>query len=212
MGKGGGSQTVQQRPDAQSQQYINQMRQMGQNAAGVATGQQGSYFTGPLSAGDISQAMNPYMENVIGGVRGEFDHLRNQSMNQSNQQATQAGAFGGSRHGVMAGARMGELDRAQTSQIGGLLQQGYGQAQQFAEHQRQLRQQQIQEPLWRQQQGMNFMNLGMGPVGSQSTQTSQPGRNPLGSAAGGAMIGSQIMPGWGTAIGGVLGGLGGLFG
>ena len=46
----------------------------------------------------------------------------------------------------------------------------------------------------------------------QFQQQSSKGSNALSSAASGALIGTQIMPGWGTAIGGALGGLGGYFG
>ena len=52
------------------------------------------------------------------------------------------------------------------------------------------------------------------PAGS-TTSMAQGGSNPvggaLGGAASGASLGSMIMPGWGTAIGGVLGALGGAF-
>jgi hypothetical protein len=52
------------------------------------------------------------------------------------------------------------------------------------------------------------------PAGS-TTSMAQGGGNALGSALGGAAsgasLGSMIMPGWGTAIGGLLGALGGAF-
>ena len=181
MSKGGKKETV-QTPDWASQQYINQMRAQGQQGAAVALDPNQSFFTGPMTQtpGEMAQAfMNPYQQNVIDGVRGEFDHLRNQAGMQAGQQATQAGAFGGSRHGVMEGARLGELDRAQASQIGGLLYGGHQNAMQqglgFAEHQRQLQEQQMQEPLFRQQQAQNFMNLGLGPTGTQTTEKTSGG-------------------------------------
>ena len=210
MGKSSGTQTVVQRPDEASQQYINQMRIMGRNAANAAT-QGGPFFTGQLSQADIQGAMNPYLQGVIDPMRAEFDHLRGGALRGANDVATQAGAFGGSRHGAMAGAQLGEIDRAQASQMGGLLSSGYSQALGLAEHQRQLRERQMQEPLFRQQQALNFMNLGMGPVGSGATQSGTAGSNPLGSAAGGAMAGSAFGP-WGALAGGGLGLLGGLFG
>jgi len=161
MGKTNGSQTVTQTPDQASQEYINRMREIG--AAGI----EGPLFTGPLTEADIMSAMSPYLDNVIGGVRGEYDHLRDQSLLETNDAATRSRAFGGSRHAIMAGARMGELDRAQTSQVAGLLQGGYGQALQFAEHQRQLRERLLQEPLFRRQQILNFRDPLMleGPEG-----------------------------------------------
>jgi len=214
MGKGG-SRTVQTTaPDAASQGYIDRMRRAATGAAGVATGG-GPYFTGPQTQSiqdQVSPFMNPYISNVVDATRGEFDFLRNQASVDANQQATQAGAFGGSRHGVAEGTRLGALDRAQTSQIADLLSGGYNNAlsmgTDYAERQRQLREQQMQEPLWRQNQALQFYNMGMGPVGQS---VSQPKGSALGSAAGGAMAGSAFGP-WGTAIGGGLGLLGGIFG
>ena len=191
--------------DPQSQAYVNQMRGMAGNAAQTALNPPGgNWFMGPLSEGDISSAMNPFISNVVDSTRAEFDHLRGLAGRDANAQAT-AAAFGGSRHGVMAGARMGELDRAQGSQIANLMQQGYGQALSFAEHQRQLAERQLQSPLFANQQALNFMNFGMGPVGQQNTQP----RNWFGSALGGAQAGMGISGGnpWGGAIGGILGGI-----
>jgi hypothetical protein len=208
MSKGGKSQTVTTAPDPRSQGYIDRMRGMATGAAGTAMAPPpGGWFTGPISGQDIGAAMDPYMANVIGGVRGEFDHLRGQAAMGANQQATMAGAFGGSRAALMQGARMGELDRAQTGQIGGLLSQGYGQAVNLAEMQRMQRERQLQSPLYGAQQGLNFMNLGMGPMGQA---TSQPvNKNPVGMAMGGASVGSAFGP-IGAGIGGGLGLLGGL--
>lgn len=259
MSKGGGSQTVTQRPDGASQQYIDQNRNLGAYAAGVAGGRGGrggpvptnpyagddgflgglraalwdrvnagsvnaakarragaaaapeSLFAGPLSAAEINAAMSPYTQNVIDATRGEFDHLRSMASKNADQQATQASAFGGSRHAIMEGARLGEVDRAQASTIAGLHQQGYGQALQLAEHNRQLRERQMQEPLFRAQQAINMMNLGMGPVGTTTTQRATSGSNPIGSAASGALTGFSVGGPWGAAIGGGLGLLSGAF-
>jgi hypothetical protein len=46
-----------------------------------------------------------------------------------------------------------------------------------------------------------------GGTTNMQTRSSGGGSSPLAGAAGGAMLGSQIMPGWGTAAGAVLGGL-----
>jgi hypothetical protein len=175
MGKGGRTEKVNtattSAPDAASQAYIDQLRKQGQTAAGVATGG-GPFFTGEITPEQIQAAMNPYLGNVVDATRGEFDQLRSEAQNGSNQDATQAGAFGGSRAAVASGARLGALDRAQMSTIAQLLQGGYGQALDFAGRQQQLRQQQLQEPLFRQANALQFMNLGMGPVGFNSTSNS----------------------------------------
>jgi hypothetical protein len=169
-------------PDAASQAYINYLRQQAQNAAGVATGG-GPFFTGEITPEQIQAAMNPYLGNVVDATRGEYDQLRAQAQNGSNQEATQAGAFGGSRAAVAAGARLGQLDQGEASTIAQLLQSGYGQALNFAGQQQQLRQQQLQEPLFRQQNALSFLNLGMGPVGFNTTNNSTTMTNSSGGLA-----------------------------
>lgn len=226
MSKGGRKQTVTQTNtqtlDPQSQAFVNAMRQQAQTGAGAILNG-GPLFTGPIqqTPGEMAQGfMSPYIANVIGGLRGEFDHLRSQALTGSNQQATQAGAFGGSRAAIMAGARMGELDRAQASQVAGLLNSGFqnamGQGLDFAKYQQGLAQQAAMEPLFRQQQAMQLMNMGMGPVGFNTTSTTTQPRqgNFLGGAAGGALtaLGAGLTGGVPLAIGAGLGALGGLFG
>lgn len=178
--------TTSSAPDAASQGYINQMRQQAQNVGQVATGgaPEGGWFTGQITNDQLQGAMNPYISNVIDATRGEFDHLRAGASMGAGQQATQAGAYGGSRHAVMEGARLGELDRAQASQIAGLHQQGYQNAQQWAGQQQQLEQQKRMGPLWAQQQALQAQNMGMGPVGMQGTQTTRDPWAPVNAVAG----------------------------
>lgn len=185
------TQTTTQRLDPQSQAYVNQMRQMA-----TAGGQQvlnTPMFTGPqtMSVEDQARAFfDPYMSNVVDGVRGEFDHLRGQASVAANQQATQAGAFGGSRAAIAQGARLGEIDRAQTGQIAGLMSNGWNQAlqqgTQYAEMQRRLQEQKMQEPMFRYQQGLGMMNMGMGPTGMNGSVTT-PG-NLMGDIMGAGMV------------------------
>lgn len=217
MSKRPGSTVTTSGPDPQSQQFINAMRQQALQGQQAAMGG-GPFFTGPLTQtpGEMAAPfMNPYMQNVVDATRGEFDALRRQASTQAQQQATGAGAFGGSRAAVLQGARMGELDRAQGSQIAGLLSSGYQNALQqgmgFAESQRALQQQQMMEPLFRQQQALQMMNLGMGPMGTQTREVMNAGRNPLASGIAGATAGAAGGP-WGAAIGAGLGLLGGSFG
>jgi hypothetical protein len=216
MAKGGQTTTQQTGLDPESQSYVNQMRQQAlQGAQGLQGG--GPLFLGadPRSIQEQMQPfMNPYMNQVIGGVQGEFDNLRGQARLATNDAATRAGAFGGSRHGVAEGVRMGELDRAQTSQIGGLLSQGYqnalGQGLQHSEYQRALQERQMQEPLFRAQQQMQMLNMGMGPTGSTST-TEQPGPSFWGQLLGAGLTGAGLFMGGpaGGAAGSALSGGGG---
>jgi hypothetical protein len=150
----------------------------------IGVGQQGQpgqdqgFFTGPLTQTPEQMAqpfMDPYQKQVVDATRNEFDQMRGQATVGANQAATQAGAFGGSRHGVMQGTRLGEIDRAQGTTISNLLSGGYQNAMEngvgFAQYQQGLQAQKQMEPLWRQQQGLNFMNLGMGQTGMVSSGT-----------------------------------------
>lgn len=200
--------------DPQSQQYVNQMRMQAQQAAQTAQGGPaggGSWFMGPQSMSindQITPFFNPYQQHVLGAVGRQYDHLRDQSLMNTSADATKAGAYGGSGAAVLAGTRMGELDRAQGQTMADLTYSGYNnalqQGTQYAEMQRQLAEQQRMEPLWRQQQGQQFMNLGMGPVGQKTTATESGN---WASTAGGLLSGAA---GLGMAYMGMKGG--GMFG
>jgi len=221
MGKTSTQSTTNERAlDPQSQAFVDQMRAQAQQGAGVATGTPGNFFLGPTGESIesmIAPFMNPYQDQVIGGVNQQFDQLRGQANVDVNQGATAAGAFGGARHGVAQGTRLGELDRAQTSQIGGLLSSGFQnslqQGMQFSEYNRALRERVAQEPLFRQQMAQSFMNSGLGPTGFTDTNTQTQRGSTLGAitglagAVGGALIGG---PG-GAAAGAQLGGGGSQF-
>jgi hypothetical protein len=59
----------------------------------------GAYNTA-LQGPNIGQFMNPYTSEVIGRTAADIGGAQQMAMNQLGQQATQAGAFGGSRQGV----------------------------------------------------------------------------------------------------------------
>ena len=215
------TQTTQQTQglDPQSQAFVDQMRQQAQGAANVATGTPGSFVAGPDTrsiADQIAPFMNPYMNEVIGGVRGQFDAARGQAGRDAAQRATAAGAFGGSRAAVERGARMGALDVGEASQIGGLLSSGFQNAMtqglQFSEYQRALRERAAREPLFRQQMAQQFLGQGLGPVGMTDTTSQTQQGSTLGSVLGlagtigGAMLGGPAGASTGGQLGGQLGG------
>jgi len=79
------------------------------------------------------QFMSPYQQQVIDATMTSFDKQAAMQRRGISDQALQAGAFGGARHGI-AGSEYdaaSDLNRAQIE--AGLLQQGYGQAQQGAQ-------------------------------------------------------------------------------
>lgn len=169
--------------DAKSQAYLDAIRGQSGNASNVALQGPagGSWFTGPqtMSIGDqAAQFFNPYMKNVIDPINAQYDQLRAQAVSNTGSQATLSNAFGGARQALLTGARLGELDRGQAQQVGDLMYGGYNNALQqgtaYTEQQRQLQEQKLQEPLYRQQMAQQFLNLGMGPT-SGTTVTGSTG-------------------------------------
>ncbi len=214
-------QTTTQRLDPLSQGYVNQQRRQATSASDIALSQPGSFFTGPIQASDVlanvNQFLDPFTQDVIGGVRQEFDQLRAGATTQANQAATRAGSFGGSRHGVAEGVAHGSLGRAQAQQVGGLLSNQFnramGQALPFTAAQQAQRQAALQEPLFRQQMAQGFLNRGLGPT-SMTQTTVQPGsllRDIAGVAltAGGAALFGPQGAAAGASVGSQLGGGGG---
>ena len=115
-------------PFQQAQTYQNQ-------AAGVfgqMTGFNAPQYSAPTIA-DINTYMNPYTQSVID--RTQQDIMRQQQMAQNTlgAQATAAGAFGGSRHGIAEGVMAGEYGRMAGDFAAQQRQQAYNLAQQQAQ-------------------------------------------------------------------------------
>jgi hypothetical protein len=188
--------------------------------------------------GAIANLMNPYQQNVLGALGSEYDRARGQASLGANDDATRGGAFGGDRHALLTGERMGALDRQQMGDTANLLYGGFndamGRAGQLAnfgmqygdrsfqagDYFRNQQQQQYDNSRnnFNEARDWNVRNLDIlkgGMTGMPyGTQTSQPltrnaGAGLLGGAATGAQIGS-VIPGVGTAIGAGVGGLLGL--
>lgn len=60
----------------------------------------GSVSAGQLSDTDLSAYMNPYTQNVIDTSMNDLNTARQRAISGGQGQATAAGAYGGSRHGV----------------------------------------------------------------------------------------------------------------
>jgi hypothetical protein len=171
-------QTTKQKLDPKSQGHVDAMRANARAGADVAVNQPGSFFAGPADIsqilGNAQQFLNPYIEQVLGGLGQEYDQLRAGATRAANQGSTAAGSFGGSRHGVMEGVAHGELGRAQATQVGGLLSDQFNKALQqglgYTEYERALRERQLQEPLFRHQTAQGFYSGGLGPTGSVTKQ------------------------------------------
>lgn len=191
---------------------------------------------GAAMAGDqgaFSQFMNPYQKNVLDAVGSQYDTLRSQAHMDANDAATRAGAFGGTRHAVTEGARLGQLDQGQAQTMAGLQQQGFNDAQQRAlqaanfgmgalgqqfgagDYFRNIQQQYLgdQQGRFNEARDWELRNLGVLQSGMNGTpygqSQSQPTyNNPLAGVAGGALTGFSMGGVPGAIIGGGLGLLG----
>lgn len=77
------------------------------------------------NAGAQQQFMNPYQTQVIDALNAQFQRGNQMAMNQVNDAATQAGAFGGSRQGIATGTALAQNALNRDQQIAGLLTSGF---------------------------------------------------------------------------------------
>ena len=87
----------------------------GYNAAtyNAATYDPSQYQAAQVAGQDLNPYLNPYTTNVIDASMRDLGNAQAASLNQQGAQATQAGAFGGSRHGIADSAtRLGYSQQA----------------------------------------------------------------------------------------------------
>ena len=95
--------------------------------------------------------MSPYQQDVIDASLGEFDRQAQMQQQQMQDQTLGVpGAFGGGREGVQLAEYQAGSDRNRAMLQAGLLQQGFGQAQNAAQQ------------AFQNQQAMQQANLGLG--------------------------------------------------
>ena len=110
-----------------------------QQAQTLATQGIGSYqpFVQAAQASTGPQAyqefMSPYQQQVIDTTLSEFDRQAQAQEQRIRDQAVASGAFGGGREGVALAEYGAASDRNRAALQAGLLQQGFGQAQQAAQ-------------------------------------------------------------------------------
>lgn len=116
-------------------QTANPMQQASLAQQGALAGTVGAGTTniGTIAGSDIAGYQNPFTEQVIEATQADILRGAQKGINQLDLQAGQAGAFGGSRHGVA----LGELGTGIAQQLAqtsaGLRQSGFQQAQQMAQ-------------------------------------------------------------------------------
>ena len=115
-------------------------------------------LTGPMTTAQTQAYMSPYQQSVIDATLGEYD-IQAQQRQQAMQDATLGipGAFGGGREGVQLAEYQTGSDRQRAALQAGLLQQGFGQAQQ-ARQQDYLNQMGLSQA----QQGLGQYQTGIG--------------------------------------------------
>ena len=91
------------------------------------------------SAQAANQYANPFQQNVIQGLQKDAMTNYQQGVNQLGAEATAAGAFGGSRHGVAQGTMAANTQNALNNQIGNVRYKGYGDAMSRAAQDQQMR-------------------------------------------------------------------------
>jgi hypothetical protein len=110
----------------QQQQYLQGGLQQAQGLLGGWAGQ------GPASAQGVAQdaqsMMTPYANAVIAPTLQLGQQALAQNLQQVGANANQAGAFGGSRQGVMEGMAQAQGALNEQNVLGNLLNTGYGQA------------------------------------------------------------------------------------
>lgn len=86
-----------------------------------------------LSAEQIQAQYNPYEDSVVANTQADLEKQRQLAVNTTSDQATAAGAFGGSRHGVAEGITNSNAQTTAANTLAQLRQQGYTQAQNVAQ-------------------------------------------------------------------------------
>lgn len=92
----------------------------------------GQYDPAQLSQASIGQYMNPYTNQVVDVAMRDLQRAQQIQQMQAGADATAAGAFGGSRHGIMEAETNRAFADAFARQSAGLRQAGFQNAQQAA--------------------------------------------------------------------------------
>ena len=104
-------------------QTFDAAKTMAANGAAAPSTIQANTFANGLSG--IGQYMNPYNQQVVDAATNNMRVALAQNVNQIGDNAIRAGAFGGSRHGVMEGVAASEAARGIGDLTAGLQRQGF---------------------------------------------------------------------------------------
>ena len=94
-------QPMQQQPQQQATPNIFNTAAQGMTQGIKAAGMETMYRPQTIAGTDLSAYMNPYESQVVGQSLQDLERARQMQANQLGAQASQAGAFGGSRQAIM---------------------------------------------------------------------------------------------------------------
>jgi hypothetical protein len=83
---------------------------------------------GSVGGSDLSRYLNPYTSSVVDQANAQLERQRQMAQNQNAYAASRAGAFGGSRHGVVDAENNRTFAQMKTDSTNALLQGGYDRA------------------------------------------------------------------------------------
>lgn len=109
-----------------------------QQAAGIYGDVQGNQLAGA----DLSAYMSPYQDAVIDASLAKIGSAQEMALNKQGAQASAAGAFGGSRHGIAEAETRKAYGQQAQDLVTNQMQQGFMNAQQMAQADMARRQQQ----------------------------------------------------------------------
>ena len=112
----------------------NTVQPTGPGVYGQAAGAYNAALQGP----NIAQFMNPYTSEVIGRTGMDMARQAQMAQNTLGAEASRAGAFGGSRHGVAQGTMLGDYGRAFGDIAAQQRQQGFNTALSAGQNQQQM--------------------------------------------------------------------------
>lgn len=95
-------------------------------------------FNTAMQGPNIQQFMNPYTQEVMNRTATDINNARQQTMNQLGQQASAAGAFGGSRHGIAEAQTNAGFAKQLADTSANLNMQGFNTALGAAQNQQQM--------------------------------------------------------------------------
>lgn len=118
---GGTGFNVGQIGDGGAMDIFRQMQAQNQRNPAGALG----FSAGTFDPNRAQSFFSPYEDQVVGGVQANADRQRTQAINRAGQEATAAGAFGGSRSGMLQSQALRDVNQDEAAQVASLRNSGF---------------------------------------------------------------------------------------